>query len=51
MAIDVLDKTPRPHFGVMQAVPVHPSGDTVRPVQRDAGRAEATLSRRKGVEG
>ena len=41
MAIDVLDNAPRPHTGVMPAVPVHPSGDTVRPVQRDAGRAAA----------
>ena len=26
MAIDVLDKPPRPHSGVMPALPVHPSG-------------------------
>ena len=41
MAIDVLDEAPRPHSGVMPAVPVRPSGDTAIPVQRDAGRAAA----------
>lgn len=41
MASDVLDKAPRPHSGVMPAVPVHPSGETARPVQRGAERAAA----------
>lgn len=41
MAIDVRGKAPRPHSGVMPAVPVHPSGETARPVQRGAGRAPA----------
>ena len=41
MAIDVHDKVPRPRSGVMPAAPVHPSGDTARSVQRDAGRAAA----------
>ena len=42
---DVVDEAPRPHSGVMPAVPVHPSDGAVRPVQRYAGRAAAMTDR------